>query len=88
VKRVCTICNIGKQYRETIPKKSQWRALQKLQLIHYDICGPITLSSNSNKKYILSFVDDYNRKNWVYFLSEKSEAFIYLKDFECLVRRK
>ncbi|CAL8156633.1 unnamed protein product [Prunus armeniaca] len=52
VKRVCTICNIGKQHREAIPKKSQWRASQKLQLIHADICGPITPSSNSNKRQL------------------------------------
>lgn len=30
VKSVCTVCNIGKQHRTVIPKKSQWRALQKL----------------------------------------------------------
>lgn len=88
VKRVCTVCNIGKQHREAIPKKGQWRASQKLQLLHADICGPITPSSNSNKRYILSFIDDYSRKNWVYFLSEKSEAFISFKDFKCLVEKE
>lgn len=51
---VCTDCMKGKQHRDAIPKKSQWRDTQKLQLVHADICGPITPASNSNKKYILN----------------------------------
>lgn len=37
----CTECLVGKQHREAIPKRSQWRAFKKLQLVHADICGPI-----------------------------------------------
>ena len=55
VNRMCTIYNVEKQHRETIPKKSQWRASQKLQLIHADIGSLTTPSSSSNEKYILSF---------------------------------
>nr|DAD19456.1 TPA_asm: hypothetical protein HUJ06_020919 [Nelumbo nucifera] len=68
---VCTVCMIGKQHRETIPTKGLWRATKKLQLIHADICGPITLESNSHKRYILTFIDDYSRKLWTYFLNLK-----------------
>ncbi|CAL9004184.1 unnamed protein product, partial [Prunus brigantina] len=46
----CTDCINGKQHRDPIPKKSTWRATQKLELIHADICGPITPTSNSNKR--------------------------------------
>ncbi|KAJ8650452.1 hypothetical protein MRB53_003475 [Persea americana] len=45
----CTVCINGKQHRDPIPKKSTWRATQKLELIHAYICGPITPTSNSNK---------------------------------------
>lgn len=88
VNKVCTVCNIGKQHRQPIPKKIQWRASQRLQLIHADICGPITPISSSNKRYILSFIDDYSRKNWVYFLAAKSEAFTSFKNFKCLVEKE
>jgi len=64
---VCTVCIIGKQHQETIPRKNIWRATQKLQLIHADICGPITSESNSHKRYILTFTDDYSKKLWTYF---------------------
>lgn len=62
----------GKQQRD--PKQSQWRAKEKLALIHADICGPITPSSNSNKRYFLCLIDDFTRKAWIYFPYEKSEA--------------
>lgn len=55
---VCTDCLKGKQHRDSIPKESTWRATQKLELIHADICGPITPKSNSKKRYVLCFIDD------------------------------
>ena len=76
----CTNCINGKQHRDPISKKSTWRATQKLELIHADICGLITHTSNRNKRYNLCFIDHYSRKAWVYFLAEKSEA---LKNFKC-----
>lgn len=85
---VCEDCMKGKQHRDPIPKKSQWRATQKLQLIHADICGPITPASNSQKRYILCFIDDYSRKAWIYFLLEKSEAFYYFKCLKMLVEKE
>ena len=85
---VCTICMIGKQHREIIPRKSMWRATQKLQLIHADICGPITPESNSHKRYILTFTDDYSRKLWTYFLNLKSETLAMFKKFKSLVEKE
>jgi len=84
-KEICTSCLTGKQHRDTIPRQSSWRALRKLQLIHADVCGPISPSSHSNKRYILSFIDDYSRKTWVYFLHAKSETFSAFKSFKARV---
>uniref|UniRef100_A0A2N9G6A8 Integrase catalytic domain-containing protein n=5 Tax=Fagus sylvatica TaxID=28930 RepID=A0A2N9G6A8_FAGSY len=53
-----------------------------------DICGPITPTSNSNKRYILLFIDDYSRKAWVYFLVEKSEALNSFKCFKTMVEKE
>ena len=57
----CIDCINGKQHRDPIPKKSTWRATQKLELIHTDICDLIT-TSNNNKRYIILFINDYSRK--------------------------
>ncbi|GAU45181.1 hypothetical protein TSUD_178740 [Trifolium subterraneum] len=43
----CGDCLAGKQHRDNFPKKSSWRASQKLELVHSDICGLITPGSNA-----------------------------------------
>lgn len=65
-----------------------WRAKNVLELIHSDNCGPIKPSSNGGKKYLITFIDDYTRKTWVYFLQEKSEAFGIFKSFKARVENK
>ncbi|GAU29090.1 hypothetical protein TSUD_58560 [Trifolium subterraneum] len=42
----CVSCLTGKQHREAIPKSSNWKATKPLELVHSDICGPITPQSN------------------------------------------
>lgn len=84
----CNDCISGKQHRDSFPKRSTWRATQKLELVHEDICGPITPASSSNKRYIFIFIDDYSRKAWAYFLMEKSEAFKFFKCFKIMVEKE
>lgn len=86
--KICSVCMVGKQHRENIPKRSLWRATQKLQLVHADICGPITPESNSHKRYIITFINDYSRKLWTYFLNLKSKAFTMFKKFKSLVEKE
>ncbi|CAA7062104.1 unnamed protein product [Microthlaspi erraticum] len=78
----CSDCLVGKQPRSSIPKRSSWRAKGVLEMLHSDICGPISPMTTSGKRYILTFIDDYSRKSWVYFLSEKSETFSSFKLFK------
>lgn len=84
----CETCLKGKQHREIIPKKSEWKSTHDLQLVHTDICGPISPTSESGKRYVINFIDDYSRKCWSYFLSEKSEAFQVFKEFKTAVERE
>lgn len=86
--KICTDCLVGKQHREAFPQKSPWRASKRLELIHADICGPIKPESNSNKRYFITFIDDYSRKTWVYFLSEKSAALEIFKKFKAMVEKE
>ncbi|MCI34973.1 hypothetical protein A2U01_0056194, partial [Trifolium medium] len=43
---ICSDCVTGKQSRDPIPNIANWRASEKLQLVHSDICGPINPTSN------------------------------------------
>nr|CAN76379.1 hypothetical protein VITISV_017862 [Vitis vinifera] len=87
-KTVCTDCMVGTQHRNPIPKKSTWRACSKLQLIHADICGPITPILNSKKRYLISFIDDFSRKAWIYLLVEKSKALVIFKQYKSCVEKE
>jgi hypothetical protein len=82
-----TECIHGKQHRGDMPTKSTWRASQPSELIHADICGPISPISNSGKRYTLCFFDDFSRKSWVYLLTVKSEALICFQFFKKLVEK-
>jgi transposase InsO family protein len=84
----CTDCLIGKQHRDAIPKQAMWRAAEKLELIHSDICGPINPKSKAGSRYFITFTDDFSRKTWVYFLLEKSQAFETFKKFKALVEKE
>ena len=44
---ICEVCMKGKQIKEIIPKKGIWKSSRGLELVHSDICGPITLISTS-----------------------------------------
>jgi hypothetical protein len=84
----CTDCLTGKQHREIIPKLPNWRASQKLELVHSNICGPINPKSNAGNMYFITFTDDYSRKTWTYFLQDKSSAFEVFKKFKSLVEKE
>ena len=56
--------------------------------MHADICGPIKPISNGKKRYLITFIDDFSRKTWVYFLMEKSEAFAVFMSFKIHVEKE
>jgi hypothetical protein len=56
-----------------------------LELIHSDVCGPMPSISLSGYVYYVSFIDDYSRKTWVYFLKYKDEVLRKFKEFKTLV---
>ncbi|CAH0599403.1 unnamed protein product [Chrysodeixis includens] len=45
-------------------------------------------SSVGGAKYFLSFIDDYTRKQFIYFLKSKDETFEYFKQFKALVENE
>lgn len=56
-----------------------------LDYIHSDVFGPINVPSISRSLYFVSFIDDYSRRTFVYFLISKYEAFSWFKEFKSLV---
>ena len=42
-------------------------------------------TSFSGFKYYITFIDDYSRKTWIYFLKAKNEVFEKFKEFKALI---
>ena len=70
---ICRGCALGK-YTNTAFTSSDSRSTGVLDLIHYDLCGPMLVVSLRGFKYYVTFIDDHSRKTGIYFLkSKKSE---------------
>ena len=80
---VCAGCQYGKAHQ--LPyEDSTFRAKEPLQLIHSDVFGKVKQSSVTGMHYMVTFIDDYSRYVWVYFMKEKSEALVKFKEFKLL----
>jgi hypothetical protein len=51
---VCAGCVLKKYHRESFDKRASWHASGPLQLVHSDLCGPLS-SPFSGCKYFLTF---------------------------------
>jgi hypothetical protein len=67
---VCKGCAQGKNIKNPF-SKSDNKVEGVSELIHSYLCGPIPSTSLSGYVYYVSFIDDYSRKTWVYFLKSK-----------------
>lgn len=57
--RFCEACVFGKQCRKPFNESTN-RAKASAELIHFDICGPMSVDSISGDKIMAVFVDDYS----------------------------
>ena len=56
-----------------------------LELIHTNICGPISPATLGGSRYFLLIIDDFSRLTWVAMLQCKSDVFEAFKCFKNLV---
>lgn len=83
----CITCAQGKQAR--IPfEASQSKSENILELIHTDLMGPMEANSMGGAKYVLTFVDDYTKKVFVFFLKAKSETFDAFRRFKNFIEKQ
>ena len=71
---LCDSCLAEKQRRLPFLKPAKYRAKDALELVHGDLCGPITLATNGGWWYFLLLVDDCSRYMWLQLLTYKDEA--------------
>jgi len=59
-----------------------------LELIHIDICRPITPTSMGGYRYFITFIDDYSRLGWIDLRQEKSSSLDVFKSFKATIELK
>jgi hypothetical protein len=59
-----------------------------LQLVHSDVFGHVSVPSLGKSVYYVSFIDDFLRNDWIYFLRKKYEVFDRFKEFKDLVENQ
>ena len=77
---VCESCLEGKMTKRSFSAKGT-RAKEPLQLVHSDVCGPVSVQAIGGYEYFVTFIDDYSRYGYVYLMQRKSETFGKFKEF-------
>jgi hypothetical protein len=80
----CKGCAQGKNVKNLFPSNDN-KAKGVLDIVHSDVCGPMSATSLSEYVYYVSFIDDLSRRTWIYFLKSKGEVFSKFKEFKALV---
>ncbi|KAL6327955.1 hypothetical protein AAG906_031299 [Vitis piasezkii] len=83
---VCVDCIKGKQTKHT--KKGATRTNELLEIIHTDICGPLSIPCFTGEKYFITFIDDLSHYGYVYLMHEKSQAIDIFEMFIIEVERQ
>jgi len=84
----CSICLVGKHYRSTFKSELKMRAKHVLNVVHFDICGPIEVPTYSGNRYFITFVDEYSRIIWLYLIKLKSDVVEVFQKFKVLAEKQ
>lgn len=83
----CVTCVKGKQARKPFVSSGS-RASNLLDIVHSDVCGPMDVESLGGAKYFVTFIDDFSRKVFAYFLRSKGEVFDKFIEFKNFVEKQ
>ena len=61
------------------------RVIKQLELVHTDVCGPMSVQARGGYEHFISFTDDYSKYGYVYLCATSLNL---LKSFENIGLRK
>jgi transposase InsO family protein len=74
VEQLCDTYVVTKLKRWPFPRQVVYHAQKQLELIHGDLCGPVTPATPGGRCYFLLLVDDASRFMWAILLATKAAA--------------
>src|SRR5215216_2253650 len=77
----CEPCLMGKMTKTPFFGTME-RANDLLEIIHTDVCGPMSVEACGWYRYFLTFTDDLSRYGYIYLMKHKSETFEKFKQFQ------
>lgn len=78
----CDECNTANSRRVSFKPIGKTCSSRHLELIHYDVCGPLPTKSNAVARYFVILIDDYSKTVVVYPLKQKNNVFESFKWFQ------
>ena len=76
----CEPCLLGKMTKILFSGTME-RATDLLEIIHTDVCGPMSVEARGGNRYFLTFTDDLSRYGYIYLMKHKSKTFEKFKEF-------
>ena len=77
----CEPCLMGKMTKTPFSGTME-RATDLLEIIHTDVCGPMSVEPRGGYCYFLTFTDDLSKYGYIYLMEHNSEAFEKFKEFQ------
>ena len=77
----CKLCLMGKMTKTPFSGTME-RATELLEIIHTDVCDPMSVKARDVYRYFLTFTDDLSRYGYIYLMKHKSETFENFKEFQ------
>ena len=74
-------CLMGKMTK-TLFSGTRERATDLLEIIHTDVCDPMSVEARGGHRYFLTFTDDLSRYGYIYLMKHKSGTFEKFKEFQ------
>ena len=87
----CDACVKGKMTkapRHASGTRVSSAATKPLELIHSDVCGPMSVRSLSGSAYMVTFIDDATKYTHVSFLRDKGQVLSKFKEFVAMATNK
>jgi hypothetical protein len=82
VEQVYDTCLASKHRRSPFLEQAHRRVVAILDLVHGDLCSPISPTTPSSNQYVLLLVDDLSRYMWLVHLPSKDQAAATIKNFQ------
>ena len=82
----CEPCLLGKMTKTPFSGIME-QATDLLEIIHTDVCDPMSVDARRKYRYFLTFIDDLTIYAYIYLMKHKSEIVERFKEFQSEVEK-